>query len=120
MFRNVSRLHILFNGFKFQVFNRLSIYQNIAKQAGLSQYFNSFNSNIKDTCGLTLNRTKTNSEMLEIQLDAWWDKIWRLFGTIRFDISSGRFIAGNHTLPTAISVTFENFHCKKINFFKLY
>lgn len=113
-FRNVSRLHILFNGFKFQLFNRLSIYQNIAKQAGLSQYLNSY---LKDANGLISNRTKTNSEMLEIQIDEWWNKIWRLFGTIRFDISSGRFIAGNHTLPTAFSVTFENFQCKYLFFF---
>lgn len=80
---------------------------------GLSHFFNNLNGNVKESGGLSnTNRSKANSEMLEIQLDAWWDKIWRLFGAIRFDVSSGRLIVGNHTLPTACSVTFENLQCK--------
>lgn len=55
--------------------------------------------------------SQRNAEKLEMQLDAWWDKLWRLFGSIRVDVSSGRFIAGNHMLPTAFAVTFENMKC---------
>uniref|UniRef100_A0A915E7L1 Bridge-like lipid transfer protein family member 1 N-terminal domain-containing protein n=1 Tax=Ditylenchus dipsaci TaxID=166011 RepID=A0A915E7L1_9BILA len=119
---NVSRLHVSLNGVKVHVFNRIAVYQGIAKQTGLSSLFaNLINSAATNATGkeggtATSNnqsgKTTKNSEKLEMQLDAWWDKLWRLFGSIRFDISSGRFMAGNHLLPAAFALTFENFQSK--------
>ncbi|KAI1727267.1 hypothetical protein Ddc_04564 [Ditylenchus destructor] len=121
---STSRLHLSINGLKVQVFNRLSVFQGIAKQTGMTLAFanllNSFmtGSPAKETLISSTTTAKAvsqrNAEKLEMQLDAWWDKLWRLFGSIRIDVSSGRFIAGNHMLPTAFAVTFENMKCDKI------
>lgn len=107
IYRNVSRVHILLNGLKIHVFNRFAAYQQIAKQTGFAQFLNNVGGGSpRDTV-----KAKTNSEKLEMQLDSWWNNIWRLFGAIRFDIGSGRLIAGNHTLPTSCAIIFENFQC---------
>lgn len=83
----------------------------------MSNFFTEFGGG----CSTTSAKTKNNTERLEMQLDAWWDKIWRLFGSIRLDMSSGRLIAGNHLLPSAFALTFENFHCEiLLNKFYLY
>ncbi|KAI1727949.1 hypothetical protein DdX_00092 [Ditylenchus destructor] len=121
---STSRLHLSINGLKVQVFNRLSVFQSIAKQTGMTLAFaNLLNSFMAGTpakeplIGSTTTAkavSQRNAEKLEMQLDAWWDKLWRLFGSIRVDVSSGRFIAGNHMLPTAFAVTFENMKCDKI------
>lgn len=84
------------------------MYQKIAKKTGMPNFFNAFGV----TCPTVSAKTKKNTERLEMQLDAWWDKIWRLFGSIRLDVSAGTFIAGNHLLPTAFALTLENFQCK--------
>lgn len=49
-----------------------------------------------------------------MQLDAWWDKIWRLFGAIRVNLSSASLIIGNHTLPTTLVVKLENLKSCKV------
>uniref|UniRef100_A0A914HYF4 Bridge-like lipid transfer protein family member 1 N-terminal domain-containing protein n=1 Tax=Globodera rostochiensis TaxID=31243 RepID=A0A914HYF4_GLORO len=112
---NVSRLFIYLNGLQLGLFNRLSIYRSLATKA--------YPSNARDALRdiqqgpveqpqQSATASSCNLEMLEMQLNAWWDKLWRLFGAIRVDIGSARILAGNQLLPTTFCVTFDDFSSK--------
>ncbi|KAI6225838.1 FSA-C domain-containing protein [Aphelenchoides besseyi] len=108
-----SRLHVSLNGVKMHVFNRLDVYQMIAKQRQGSAAAH-FASNTKETATTLKQNAFTNfaQKVEDRHIEEWWDKFWRLVGNVVFDISSCRLIAGNHRMPYAFAITFENYSSK--------
>jgi hypothetical protein len=98
------------------VFNRLNLYQTIAKtrRDATAANFMAFTAKPEETTASQLLNlfTKVKRKVDEQKLDEWWDNFWRLVGTIVLDISSCRLIAGNQRMPYAFAMTFENFSCK--------
>lgn len=98
------------------MYNRLDIYQTIAKtrQDVTASNFVSYTTKVADTtAGRLFNLfTRVAKKVDEKKLEEWWDNFWRLVGTVIVDISSCRLIAGNHQMPYAFAITFENFSSK--------
>ncbi|KAI6241376.1 FSA-C domain-containing protein [Aphelenchoides fujianensis] len=107
-----SRLHVSLNGLKVHFFNRLDVYQTIAKQRQGSAATH-FTSNTKEATQLKQNAFANFAQKVDDRhIEEWWDKFWRLVGNVIFEISSCRVIAGNHRMPYAFVTTFENYTSK--------
>ncbi|KAK0421995.1 hypothetical protein QR680_007305 [Steinernema hermaphroditum] len=102
-----SRLHISLNGLKIHIYNRLDIYRQMARRCGLERLLN----DDKEWTPAT-NAMPQLSEKELMKIDKWWNKFWQLTGLIKFDISSGRLLAGNQLIPTLFVITFENMQSK--------
>ncbi|VDM98218.1 unnamed protein product [Thelazia callipaeda] len=103
---NISRLHISLNGLQLHVYNRLSKYRTLARFFGLEKLFAS----VKEEVDINKERRYTYvSAEEELEWHKSCDNLWSLIGYIRFDVSSGRLIAGNALLPSMVVCSFENY-----------
>uniref|UniRef100_A0A1I7S228 FSA_C domain-containing protein n=1 Tax=Bursaphelenchus xylophilus TaxID=6326 RepID=A0A1I7S228_BURXY len=111
---DISRLHVSLNGVKLHFYNRLDLYQAFARAArGASA---SAGHLVPPKEQLPAKDNSAFSQLAkrveEQQLEAWWDKFWRLVGVIVLDITSCRIIAGNLRMPYAFALVCENSQSK--------
>ncbi|CAD5207349.1 unnamed protein product [Bursaphelenchus okinawaensis] len=113
---DISRLHLSLNGVKVHFYNRLDVYQTFARAArGASASAGHFvppkeQYPKKDLDNNAFSQFAKRVE--EQQLEACWDKFWRLVGVIVLDMNSCRIIAGNNRMPYAFAFVVENFQSK--------
>uniref|UniRef100_A0A158R4Y4 FSA_C domain-containing protein n=1 Tax=Syphacia muris TaxID=451379 RepID=A0A158R4Y4_9BILA len=108
-----SRVSVALNGLQIHVFNRLSEYKRLAKYFGFERLFKQ----LKKQPVISIPRQLTEKE--EQAWDNFYDKLWCLIGYIKLSIGSGKFLAGNSSLPSTFVIIYENFSCtefeKKFN-----
>ena len=112
---NSSRLHISLNGVKIHIYNRLDLYQQVLKSAGQTAAANKLAAEIGEDPAVTAaaKQRALRHQPPPDKIDEWWDNFWRLSGLIKLDISSGRIVAGNHLMPTAFAIVFEELKCER-------
>ena len=110
-----TRASIQLNGFEYHVYNRSSVYRDLEKKFCLEPKLfgtdktdedldSSENKNAKETD----QRTKIlNSEDVGKKGKDWRD----LVPVIKVDISSGKVVFGNRTLPRTLVISFEEARC---------
>ena len=102
-----SRLHISVNGLEVHVYNQMWRYERLAEIYGLQRLVDEeseTNNGVRKGYGQidleSQQKTKKSKENL--------DKLLALFGKVNLDVSSGRFVVGNHLLPTTLVISFDS------------
>lgn len=103
------RLDVFLNGFELHIYNRSKLYSELEKvfnlpsrifEAGDKRRTSQADEERRKKILKTMNENPTVAELKQ--------SIWRdLFPATRFMISSGRFVFGNHLIPSSLSITFE-------------
>ena len=113
-----ARVSIFLNGFELHIYNRSQTYSELEKLFNLPPkiFSNNFDENINmdDQKRLadeerrqkfikTMNESPTLNELKQ--------SIWRdLFPVTKIEIASGRFVFGNHLMPSTMSISFDECH----------
>uniref|UniRef100_A0A7E4VU99 FSA_C domain-containing protein n=1 Tax=Panagrellus redivivus TaxID=6233 RepID=A0A7E4VU99_PANRE len=100
-----SRFHVSINGLRVHLYNRLGIYKNLFRSTDVRQAAARVLGEADVPVAPKPSKIVENKETL-------FEKLWRFTGAIKVDVSSGRLIAGNHTMPTAFACVFENMHSR--------
>lgn len=113
-----ARVLVFLNGFELHIYNRSKHYSVLEKLFGLpSKIFGDYDDKHKndkmrekekETREKLLKTMNESATVNELKQSAWRD----LFPVTRIEISSGRFVFGNHLIPSTLSISFEecNFH----------
>ncbi|XP_064637366.1 bridge-like lipid transfer protein family member 1 isoform X3 [Lineus longissimus] len=101
-----TRVSIMLDNFELHVYNRSATYDKIERLFGLeteimpAKYKEESGESSEDSEQDNARRIKEGSGL------RWRD----LIPVIKFDIAGGRFVFGNHLVPTSLSVSFEDAH----------